>query len=394
MLLVTTSWEGLLEETDRPAAALVARVPAERSRRVRGGVDVGDLSVDDRLALAVQVLPALDPEAARLLAERYRNPWALQTACRLGAVRRGAARGTLSKLTVDGLPDAVSGLYGQLWLELPDGMREALTLAVLSAPTAVGARLNFGDDRWDPALVLGAVQTEQWLREQAGPLLDDLRLAADAYSWARTVEEWLQRFQDPAQRDVALTAAHAEYSEQDRQALYKALAEALAAAADLTPVRRRHGDRLLLALAAEGFLDPASDSVVEAATRICEALSVSPAIVDQRLLVTIAALVMNAPSDQSQRRLWALQGLFGSALGETGLYADSVLVWRALLADQQRVLGPDAPDTLTTRNNLASWLGQAGQVEAAVEQSRALLADQQRVQGPDAPGTLATREQP
>jgi hypothetical protein len=58
VLLVATSWEGMLEETDRPAAALLARVPAERSRRVRGGVDVGDLSVDDRLALAVEVLPA------------------------------------------------------------------------------------------------------------------------------------------------------------------------------------------------------------------------------------------------------------------------------------------------------------------------------------------------
>jgi hypothetical protein len=62
---------------------------------------------------------------------------------------------------IDGLPHDVSGLYGQLWLELPDGMREALTLAVLSAPSAVGARLNFADDRWDIAVVLGAVHTEQ-----------------------------------------------------------------------------------------------------------------------------------------------------------------------------------------------------------------------------------------
>ena len=31
--------------------------------------------------------------------------------------------------------------------------------------------------------------------------------------------------------------------------------------------------------------------------------------------------------------------------------------FRRLLDDQVRVLGPDHPDTLTTRNNLASWLG-------------------------------------
>jgi hypothetical protein len=32
----------------------------------------------------------------------------------------------------------------------------------------------------------------------------------------------------------------------------------------------------------------------------------------------------------------------------------------ALLADQLRVLGADHPDTLTTRNKLASWRGPAG----------------------------------
>jgi hypothetical protein len=34
-----------------------------------------------------------------------------------------------------------------------------------------------------------------------------------------------------------------------------------------------------------------------------------------------------------------------------------------LLNDQIRVLGPDHPDTLATRNNLASWLGESGPVE-------------------------------
>lgn len=34
-----------------------------------------------------------------------------------------------------------------------------------------------------------------------------------------------------------------------------------------------------------------------------------------------------------------------------------------LLADRTRVLGPDAPDTLATRNNLAYWLGDAGRMD-------------------------------
>ena len=31
-----------------------------------------------------------------------------------------------------------------------------------------------------------------------------------------------------------------------------------------------------------------------------------------------------------------------------------------LLPDRERVLGPDHPDTLTTRNNIAAWTGRTG----------------------------------
>ena len=65
--------------------------------------------------------------------------------------------------------------------------------------------------------------------------------------------------------------------------------------------------------------------------------------------------------------------------------------FRELLTDQTRVLGPDAPDTLTSRNNLAFWLAEAGQVEAAVAQFHELLTAHTRVLGPDAPNTLTTR---
>jgi hypothetical protein len=42
--------------------------------------------------------------------------------------------------------------------------------------------------------------------------------------------------------------------------------------------------------------------------------------------------------------------------------------YQRLLADRTRVLGPDHPDTLLTRNNLAHWLGKAGQVQEATGQ--------------------------
>jgi WD40 repeat protein len=61
-----------------------------------------------------------------------------------------------------------------------------------------------------------------------------------------------------------------------------------------------------------------------------------------------------------------------------------------LLADQERVLGPDHPSTLATRSNLALVRGQAGDPVGSVAGLETLLADQVRVLGPDHPSTLAT----
>ena len=55
------------------------------------------------------------------------------------------------------------------------------------------------------------------------------------------------------------------------------------------------------------------------------------------------------------------------------------------------MLGPDHPDTLTTRSNLAYWRGEAGDPAGAATAFEQLLADYQRVLGADHPDTLTTR---
>jgi hypothetical protein len=49
------------------------------------------------------------------------------------------------------------------------------------------------------------------------------------------------------------------------------------------------------------------------------------------------------------------------------------------------VLGPDHPDTLATRHNLAQWQGKAGDEAGAATAFEDLLADCLRVLGPDHP---------
>ncbi len=64
---------------------------------------------------------------------------------------------------------------------------------------------------------------------------------------------------------------------------------------------------------------------------------------------------------------------------------------RALLPDMERVLGRDHPDTLTTRNNIASWTGRVGDAREALRLFTELLPDRERVLGRDHPNTLRTR---
>ncbi|MGV9342893.1 tetratricopeptide repeat protein [Streptomyces sp. NPDC003688] len=77
--------------------------------------------------------------------------------------------------------------------------------------------------------------------------------------------------------------------------------------------------------------------------------------------------------------------------GEMGDAAGAASAFEELLHDRLRVLGPDHPRTLTTRNNLATWRAQAGDVTGATSAFEELLHDRLRVLGPDHPDTLTTR---
>src|SRR6266581_757178 len=109
-----------------------------------------------------------------------------------------------------------------------------------------------------------------------------------------------------------------------------------------------------------------------------------------RLLVHVAAVTGHA------ERLGAAPLLSVSVLNKIALKlmdAGQLDTSRPLLDRALRVaraqLGPDHPDTLTTRGNLAYWLGEAGQVQQAAGQFERLLADQERLLGQDGPAHLA-----
>jgi hypothetical protein len=77
--------------------------------------------------------------------------------------------------------------------------------------------------------------------------------------------------------------------------------------------------------------------------------------------------------------------------GECGKAPEALRLYQDLLPDQIRVLGPDHPLTLATRANIAGWTGRCGKVAGTLRLYQDLLPDLIRVQGPNHPDTLATR---
>jgi len=390
VLVISTAWRGLLDEEHRPANRLLKRVAPERVFRVLAEDDLPDLGLSERQEIVIATLPGVSAWNASLLAASYTNPWALQLACNVGWVRR--ATRDLTAEEVARLPRDVEGLFTQLWQELPEDTRTMLMVAALSTPAGISDSMGFGDARWESSLLAAVSGTEAWGRASTGDLADALGQSSDAYAWIRVVDEWLRRFHDPGQNDVAVGHARIEYDGSERRLMYEAMARRMSTGIAESPTQQLHQARLLVALASEGFLAWDQTTIAGAVT-LCASLLAAPDVDSRRHVIMIAENVLRSTSTQPsmQGSLLTLRGQYGSALAEAGKRAEAITEFEALLADQVRLLGADAPETLTTRNSLTWWLGRSGRVEEAIKAFEQLLADRTRVLGPDDPNTLATR---
>ncbi|WP_086055253.1 tetratricopeptide repeat protein [Protofrankia coriariae] len=74
-----------------------------------------------------------------------------------------------------------------------------------------------------------------------------------------------------------------------------------------------------------------------------------------------------------------------------GRVTEAIGLYEQTLTDRLRILGPDHPDTLTTRNNLASAYQTAGRLGEAIGLFEQTLTDRLRVLGPDHPQVVTIR---
>ena len=149
--------------------------------------------------------------------------------------------------------------------------------------------------------------------------------------------------------------------------------------------------------------DNALTVVCEAAARLLEGLAESlweswheDRAATRDLVEQIMALDESAarcpPGSDLDRRMLRLRGWapgFLSLLGDSA--AQSIVIGERLIADEERVLGADHPNTLSSRNNLALAYQDAGRGAEAISLHEQNLAACERVLGPDHPDTLNSR---
>lgn len=95
--------------------------------------------------------------------------------------------------------------------------------------------------------------------------------------------------------------------------------------------------------------------------------------------------------DRDHRALRLLRDDLARWTGETGDAQDAARRYAELHRDTERILGPEASETLLTRHNTAYWTAAHGARAQALAECRALLDDAHRVNGPAHPHTLAVR---
>jgi tetratricopeptide (TPR) repeat protein len=152
-------------------------------------------------------------------------------------------------------------------------------------------------------------------------------------------------------------------------------------------------------LAQQGRLGPAGRAAASAVEGSVAALAKHPdhaAVME--MLAQVAALAENAGTavddagEQVPTMLTRLRSLALNHLVELGdAMPHAIAIGEPLTADLDRLLGPDDPDTIRARNDLARAYRETGRVADAIPLVEQVLAARERLFDADDPRTLASR---
>ncbi|WP_431995501.1 FxSxx-COOH system tetratricopeptide repeat protein [Streptomyces griseoflavus] len=110
-----------------------------------------------------------------------------------------------------------------------------------------------------------------------------------------------------------------------------------------------------------------------------------------RLLAPHLPALLNRATDQTFTPTRNTLKELAQVLREAGAFTEEHLVGKHILDADEHRLGPDHPDTLTSRTSFANTLALLGLYQEATDLQQRTLTDRERTLGPDHPDTLANR---
>ena len=350
----------LITAAREPVAELGTSVPvdvfsADEALALLGG-RTGLADEDGALAVAVQLgyLPLALDQAAGMIAKQH-----VGYAAYLAKLRALSAEDHLVREDEDEEEQSA-----------PPGVAETVLLAMEAASYADRLGVSIGLMEL-VAMLSPAVVRRDLLRSagQAGTLLGGGRRVAPSM-----VDQALERLNERSLLSFSL----------DGQAV---------------SVHRLAAQVIRAGLARQGRLGPAcrvAASAVEGSVAVLARHPDHAAVMD--MLAQVAALAENAgmaADDVGEQVLTALTRLRSLAVNHLVELGDAmphaIAIGEPLIGDLDRLLGPDDPDTMRARNDLARAYRETGRVADAVPLVEQILAARERLFGADDPRTLTAR---
>jgi tetratricopeptide (TPR) repeat protein len=389
VLVVGTAWpEGFHEGTHPVFADWLARATR------RGIVEVVDcpvLDAADMTALLRQYgeAPRTDDATARSVVDRLVTPHFLKLWLDLPRTRSSIRRhGGAVVLDSDlRLPDSVAQVLREMWASLPGDVRAALLYAAAVNP------LKDPLSQFVPGIA--SEIAHRFDEKDVAAMLDALRDAERPLAWCQT-SAGLEFFREPTLADTARRAVGEEFSAEDVRDLEDIARTCLTKwiederdGIDLPP-----GDATESIAQWHLALNPdAAPSPVQAAA-LRARMRAAASRYDLQSAITWGTRVLSSVAEcqgPDHPDTLTSRNDLATAYASAGRLGDAIPLMEANLAERERVLGPDHPGTLTSRNNLAHAYRSAGRLGDAIPLFEAALADVARVLAPDHPGTLTAR---
>ena len=395
LLVVTTAWPGRIDQItelsrltwELDEQVVRVRHDAPTPEALPAGAGLAELDSSDCRKIVLAHYEHADPETADLLANRYRNPGALDLVCSMEGFKEDfGERGDLyiSREEVDDLPAATEDLYRAYWDQLPKSTRLQYAVAAAISPASISPDEGAGHHTWS-APVLNDVMRSLNL-PAAADLHSTIGASTDAYGWVTHVDEYLRRWSEIDQHHIATDAGRTllKQHRRARKAILTAVADVMLSDAEPSA----HAARTIAALHAEGFITNVVPATKAVAVLLADlGYDDTAASERRRLYEHYRELVEHVSPDEQTDFEVRLNGI--EAIASSGHAEVAAQHYRELLARAEGSLGPNHPTTLEIRSNLAWTLRDAGQVDESIRINEQILADSIRVLTADHPDTLA-----